>query len=74
MKLTYLSRPVRVELDSNSRDPVDAYVAAGHWRDTGELLTDDELDAIQSAFAGEIQDAWWQDMIEAAADYDHPER
>lgn len=70
LRLTWQGRPVRLDLTSNSRDPVDAYAGAGWWRDTGELLTDAELDEIQDEFAGEIEEAYRQHQIESAADAD----
>jgi hypothetical protein len=48
MELKYKGRDVYVEVD-HSRAACDAYFAYGYYEDTGEILTDYELDALTDA-------------------------
>jgi hypothetical protein len=53
-----------VEIEhGRSRDVVDSFVTRGTWYDTGEPLTDDELEELQN----DNGDALCEDALEAGA-------
>jgi len=67
MRTVFKGRKVECELEWNGRagrDPVDAFIGAAVYMDTGAALTETELDELQAESEDEIQEAAWLASVE----------
>ncbi len=61
MITTFNGREVEYEIEYAST-PEDSFVTSGCYIDTLEELTDGELELLQDAVAGEIEEAWYENQ------------
>lgn len=61
-------RVVDIEVDYG-REVEDTFIIAAAWDDTGEALTDAELEALQEENADRLYAAWFEHQVDRAEFY-----